>query len=271
MSRLKTLLHYKSGDITHLSTHQLAFVGKLRMAKNCVVTVHDLIQHHYYSLKRSVQEVWLPNEFILGSFSTYIADSDYTKRDLVYNFGVPEERITVVRLGVDHTVFTPKNREECRRKFNMSEDKIYLIAVSSGERWKNTSILKNLPYEVLDVGYGRGQFGELEEERLVDLYCACDAFLAPSKAEGFGLPVVEAMACGTPVIASNCTAFPEVVGTGGKLVNPDDINAWTHAIEDVVGSRGKWSKKALNQSNNFSWEKMGNETLRVYEDVYLGK
>jgi len=215
-----------------------------------------------------MQEIWMPNEFILAAFKHYIADSYYTKQDLIYSFGVPEENVSVIHLGVDHSVFTPKDRQLCRQKFNMLDDEIYLLSVSSGEPWKNTGILKNLPYKVIDIGYGRGQYGALEEERLADLYCACDVFLMPSKAEGFGLPAVEAMACGTPVVASNCTSRPEVVGTGGKLVHPDDINAWTHAIEDILDSRTRWSKRALTQSNKFSWEKTGQETLQLYEKVY---
>lgn len=267
-ARLRSLMNYKSGDITHLATHQLAFVGKLRNAKNCIITVHDLIQHHYYDWRRSLKEMWLPNEYILSSFNTYIADSNFTKRDLVYSFGVPEEDIHTVYLGVDHSRFKPKNREECRDKFGMLTDEVYLLSVSSGEHWKNTRILRDLPYKVLDVGYGRGQFGDLEDERLIDLYCACDAFLAPSKAEGFGLPVVEAMACGIPVIASDCTSFPEIIEKSGKLVNPDDPASWIYAIEEVLSSRRKWAKKALEQSYKFSWEKMGSETVKIYEDVY---
>jgi len=150
----------------------------------------------------------------------------------------------------------------------MKQDEIYMLSVSSGEPWKNTELLQKLPYRILDIGYGRGIFGTITDQNLAVLYNACDAFLAPSKHEGFGLPILEAMSCGCPVIASNCTSFPEVVGSNGILVNPDDKNEWCNAIESVLSSPSHWSGRVIKQASNFSWNKCGVDTCKIYESMY---
>jgi glycosyltransferase involved in cell wall biosynthesis len=266
-SAINTFLGYSSGDITHLTNQQLAFVGYLKRVKNGVVTVHDIIPHHWYSIKRSIRDKWLPNEFLLSKLDMYIVDSEYTKTDLVTHFKVPDEKIKVVYLGVDHSVFYQMDRKKCRELFGMKDDEIYLLSVSSGEPWKNTKILGELPYNVLDIGYGRGELGGIGDDRLACLYNACDAFVAPSVAEGFGLPIVEAMSCGCPVIASNVTALPEVVGDGGVTVNPYEPAEWISAIDSVLDSRYIWSRRAIERSSCFSWDKCGKETVDVYREM----
>lgn len=264
---IKTLNGMKQGDVTHITTHQLAFLKTLKHVNNCVVTVHDIIPHNWFSLRRQISDKWILNEFLLSRADMFIADSNYTKYDLLRHFRIPDEKVKVVYLGVDHSVFYPRARTECREMFGMSEDEIYLLSVSSGEPWKNTQILEKLPYKILDIGYGRGQLGLIGDDHLACLYNACDAFLAPSVAEGFGLPVVEAMACGCPVIASHATSFPEVLGNGGLTVDPFERDEWVHAIESVLSSREKWSKRGIERASRCSWEKCGEETVDVYRGM----
>jgi len=266
-NRIKTLAGMKQGDVTHITTHQLAFLKSLKWARNCIVTVHDIIQHNWFSLSRKISDKWILNEFLLNRADMFIADSNYTKYDLMRCFKIDEDKIHTVYLGVDHTVFKPLDREKCRNYFEMNENTEYLLSVSSGEPWKNTELLKKLPYNIIDIGYGRGKYGTTDDRTLAMLYNACDIYLAPSKAEGFGLPVLEAMACGCPVIASNCTSFPEVVGNGGKLVNPGDPKEWIESIETVLGSSIYAKKRAVHQASKFSWEKCGAETCKVYKSM----
>lgn len=266
-NKFKTFLNYQPGDVTHITTHQVAFLKILKNIPNCIVTVHDITQHHWFSRQRKFQEYWILNEFFLKYADHFITDSNYTKNDLIECFHIPDEKITTIHLGVDRSIFHPMDREKCRKMFDMKDGKIYLLSISSGEPWKNTEILKELPYNIIDIGYGRGKFGYMTDEQITALYCASDAFLCPSKAEGFGLPALEAMTCGTPVIASDMSSLPEVVGDGGILVNPDDKNDWINGIEKVLSYREKWSRKALKQSENFSWEKCGKETVEVYQSM----
>lgn len=264
---IKSFMDYKKSDITHITSQALAFLKVFKNVNNCVVTVHDIIPHVLFNLRRKVTDKWIINELLLKTADMFIADSEYTKIDLMNHFNIPEEKIRVVYLGVDHQEFKPMLRAKCRQMFGMEDDKTYLLSVSSGEPWKNTEILKKLPYEVIDIGYGRSDAGIIEDKRLVYLYNACDVFLAPSVYEGFGLPALEAMACGTPVIASNVTALPEVVKDGGKLVDPYNVFEWYDAIENILNYREKWSSRALKRSEAFSWEACAKNTINVYKEM----
>jgi glycosyltransferase involved in cell wall biosynthesis len=219
---LKSFINYRAGDVTHITTHQFVFLKVFKFVSNCVVTVHDLTQYHWNPMKSQLRDYWALSKFFLRHADHFITDSNYTKYDLAESFNVPDEIMTTVYLGVDRTIFHPMDREKCRKMFDMKDGETYLFSISSGEPWKNTEILKKLPYNIIDIGYGRGKYGFMTDEQITALYCASDAFLCPSKAEGFGLPALEAMTCGTPVIASDMTSLPEVVGDGGILVNPDD-------------------------------------------------
>lgn len=265
---LKTLAGYKRGDVTHITTHQLAFMPPIWKLKNSIVTVHDLIQYYWFDLKQSLKEKWILNHYTLplDKIDRYITDSIATKNDLVRVYKIPEYKISVVYLGADHSTYFPRSQEECKAKFGLDPDKQYLLAISSGMPWKNTNILNKLSYNIIDIGYGRGRFGTVSEDDLPYLYSACDAFLAPSLHEGFCLPVVESMSCGTPVIAACATALPEVIGSGGVVVDPYDSEAWNTAVEKVLKNRDKWSQRAVKRADFFSWKKMCQETIKIYKE-----
>lgn len=268
-NKYRTFLNYTESDVTHITTQQLAFLSVLKNVKRCVVTVHDIIQEHWYSRQRQIREYWFLNQLFLRNAGHFIADSHYTKMDLVDVFDIPEESIDVVYCGVDHKTFYPEDQGlvNCRELLGFDEDKTYVFAVSSGEPWKNTKLLKCLPFEVIDIGYGRGRFGYIDDSMLRAMYCACDVFLAPSKAEGFGLPILEAQACGCPVVASNCTSYPEVVGQGGQLVDPDAPEQWIEAVYKAAENRTKWGNRGIANARKFSWEHTGKWTWNVYKTL----
>ena len=121
----------------------------------------------------------------------------------------------------------------------------------------------NLGGEVIFTGY-------VPEEDLPKLYNAADLFVYPSLYEGFGLPILEAMACGTPVVASNVSSLPEVAGDAGLLVNPQDVDALTNAMYKVLTDdklKESLIDKGLERAKFFSWEKTARETLEVYKEV----
>ena len=111
------------------------------------------------------------------------------------------------------------------------------------------------------------RLGPVSEKRLPTLYRRAIALVYPSLYEGFGLPLVEAMACGTPVIASNTASMPEVLGDAAILVDPADGQAWTGAIIDVVHdeqTRGRLRTAGLRRAADFTWERTARLTLDVY-------
>ena len=101
-------------------------------------------------------------------------------------------------------------------------------------------------------------------------YSAADVFAYPSLYEGFGLPPLEAMACGTPVITSNVSALPEVVGTAGKLLDPEDPCAWAEAMQRVLSDtelHADMSAAGIERAKEFSWRRTAESTAKLYRDV----
>ena len=116
--------------------------------------------------------------------------------------------------------------------------------------------------------------GYVPQEVHPDFYRSASLFVYPSLYEGFGLPVVEAMACGVPVLASNTTSLPEVVGNAGSLVDPNNVNELREEMLRLLTDekmRGDMSEKGLERARLFSWEKCSRETMSVYESVLGGR
>ena len=112
--------------------------------------------------------------------------------------------------------------------------------------------------------------GAVDEERLVELYRTALALVYPSRYEGFGLPVVEAMATGTPVIASRAGSIPEVLGDAGVLLGPDDVTAWADAIVEIAsdaGRRARMREQGVGRAATFTWQRTARLTRDVYRQV----
>ncbi len=112
--------------------------------------------------------------------------------------------------------------------------------------------------------------GYVADDDLPTLYGGADALCYPSRYEGFGLPPLEAMACGCPVLCSRSSSLPEVVGDAGILLPADDSSVWVHALETLLGSpavSARWRERGPERAKLFSWEKAARETLAVYEEA----
>jgi len=215
--------------------------------------------------------------------------------------GIPEEKFFVIPHGVDHDTFKPpKNKEETRKKILASfflEDTPFFIHVSESN-WARKNILKlfeafrhakdsGLKHNLLIIGktepmiYEKARLipgvkilGFVNEKHLVDLLGSADALLLPSKHEGFGLPLLESMACGTPCITSNVFSPPEVVGDSGLLVDPYDVSDITNKILEMgknENMRIDLSKKAIERSQKFSWKDSAEKLFRLYEEIWEEK
>lgn len=228
-----------------------------------------------------------------------IAVSNSTKRDLINYFNIPEEKIKVILEAADEK-FKLLNKEEInevKQKYNLNFP--FILYVGTLEARKNIPTLikafykikkKNIEHKLVIAGKKGWKYKEIFEtidkldlqndvvftgyvsdEDLPALYNAADLFVYPSIYEGFGLPPLEAMACGTPVITSNTSSLPEVVGDAGIMVDPCDVDGLTQTMCDVLtndGLREDMIKKGLERAKMFTWEKCARETLKVYEEVY---
>jgi len=210
---------------------------------------------------------------------------------------VPAECIVVTPLAADER-FRPQSSERVeavREKYGI--DKPYILFAGTIEPRKNLVTLlrafapltKDFPHLLVLAG-ARGWFSEpvfaeverlglkervafteyVPEEDLPALMSGADVFVYPSLGEGFGLPPLEAMACGTPVICSNAPALPEVVGEDAITVLPTEVEAWTEAMRQVLSDadmRAKLREKGLKRAQKFSWERTAQLTLKAFEEA----
>ena len=157
----------------------------------------------------------------------------------------------------------------------------YLLSVGVGGR-KNTkriiTAFENLKYknfELVFIGRGEGFqekrgvrfLGHVASKDLPTLYSGSEAFLYPSLYEGFGLPILEAFACRTPVVTSNLSSMPEVAGQAAVLVDPKDVNGITIGIKKALQNKKELDKKGLKRVRKFSWQKTAHKTLAVYNEL----
>lgn len=264
-----------------------------------VVTVHDLAfirmpslltgasRRYYGQIRRAVREA-----------DAIIAVSRATADDLIHLVGAPSEKISVVYEAPDPAM-RPIDRERATasvaERFDIRGQ--FVLFVGTLEPRKNLPALvqafaqlrKDFPVSLVLAGrngwLSDDVFRTVKEQALTDgvifledftagdlgiLYSAAEVLVLPSLYEGFGLPAVEAMACGTPVVVANTGALPEVVGDAGVLVRPDDPSDIAQGLGWVLGNPGfreNLSQRGLARAAEFSWERAAAETLAVYDRV----
>jgi alpha-1,3-rhamnosyl/mannosyltransferase len=117
---------------------------------------------------------------------------------------------------------------------------------------------------------GAALLGRVSDEELADLYTAAGCFIFPSRYEGFGLPCLEAMACGCPVAAFRNSSLPEVIAEAGTLVEDGDAEALGHAAAEMIGEAERWRRAGLERARAFSWRKAAKQTIAAYESLLAG-
>lgn len=281
--------------------HQPGFSAPLLTRGKVVVTVHDSIARLFGSdipyWSRHYFARWMPLTYQRADH--ILADSEHTKKDLMREVGIPAEKITVVYLaagGEYGKAIEPNKLRAIRHKYHIPGP--YLIHLGTLNPRKNLEFLvrvfaviaKDFPDLSLVISGKRGWYydrlfalvGELGLEKRVIftgyvsdedkplLLAGAELCPFPSLYEGFGLPPLEAMASGVPVISSNSSSLPEVIGEAGILLDPKDEAAWVMALRELltrpVACR-KLIEKGLRQAKKFSWSKTARETANVYHRV----
>lgn len=280
--------------------HALAFVGPLICPRPLVITVYDLsfllFPEAFNRVNRSYLSTMTP--ISVRKARRVIAISQSTKNDLVRLAHVPAERVDVVYPGLEPGIARVDDAAllaDFRRRHNLPEH--FVLFVGTLEPRKNVAAIvraysllrkrgihshalalagsKGWRYEdvfaaIEDSGVTQDIIlpGYVSRDELSLWYSAAAAFIYPSIYEGFGLPVLEAMACGVPVITSNVSSLPEVAGDAGLMVAPDDIEGLADALERVIRSadlRAEMSTKGMQHAATFTWQRMARATKSVYE------
>lgn len=281
-------------DVFH---HPVGLVFPLQEKAN-VITISDLIPVHF---PHYYPDPWCNESFEkAGQMDLILTYSEFTKHDIAVTLGINEENVTVVPLAA-HEQYRPIDNHDqiraVRAKYDLLE-RPYILHIGSLEPRKNLTRLveafqmlkqeePSLDHQLVLVGSKVSMFQPIFEairglnleddvkwlgfvpfDDLPAVLNGADLFVFPSIHEGFGLPPLEAMACGTPVVSSNATSLPEVVGDAGLLFDPYRIKEMAEAMHRVLADRylrASLRQKGLERARSFSWEKTVRATLAAYE------
>ncbi len=277
--------------------HAMAFVSPLVLTLPSVVTVYDLSFRHYPERLSTMRRLYLQwmTPLSVKRARRVIAISRSTARDLTQTLGTPADKIDTAVLGYDRTVFRPVAPDIIRafKAQNGLPDRFWLFVGTLEPRKNLVTLIEAyaaLPSGTrpkLVIGGGKGWdtepiFAAVERFKLADdvlfpgfippdqlalWYNSAEAFVYPSVFEGFGLPVLEAMACGTPVIVSDASSLPEIAEGAGILIPPHDPSAWTAALTRAMQDdlwRRDASERGQEQAQRFTWEEHARITVESY-------
>ncbi len=286
--------------------HGMAFAAPLSAPCKTVVTVHDLSFITQPHTHKRFNRMYLSQITRLSCrrATRIIAVSQHTRDDVSRFFGIAPERIDVIAHGVDGARFAPLSPDEIavfRTQKNIAERAVFYLGsveprknlitlieaftrvcqtdtharlyVGGGLAWKYEAILTRA--HQLGIGNRVTFLDAVAPEELPLWFAACDVFVYPSLYEGFGMPVLEAMACGAPIVSSNVTSLPEVVGDAGILVSPTDVDALADAIARVLtddGLRAELRSRSLQRAAQFTWQRAAQQTVETYiRALQIGK
>lgn len=280
--------HHPRPDLLFIPAHVVPLVCPVP----AVVTVHDLGYRRFPDAHPPGQRLYLDlsTRYSALSAAHVIADSQATRRDLVQFYGVPEAKITVVYPGRDEAL-RRVDPAPVRAKYDLPER--YILHIGTLQPRKNLvrliEAVSRQPSAISLVLAGRrGWLSEpileaarlhaprvraldyVPDDDLPGLYSGAAVFAFPSLYEGFGFPVLEAMACGVPVVCADTSSLPEVVGDAALRVDPLDVGALAEALTQALtddGLRAELAARGFEQIERFSWERAARETWAVLEQV----
>jgi glycosyltransferase involved in cell wall biosynthesis len=285
-------------DVVHYPNFNLALMDRTPS----VLTLCDLI---YYLFPQACPS-WIGHRYARWMIRMaarkarrIITLSKYSKRDMVQHLGCPESKITVIYPAIDCAVFHPSqdSASVAAATRRLGIRKPYIFYTGNHEPRKNLprlveayrTLAKRKQYQLVlggPIDARRQAFydsiqdlvasgdailcGEIAESDLPLVYAGADLFVFPSTYEGFGLPPLEAMAAGVPVVCSSSTSLPEVVGDAAVTFNPENIDDLLRAMNLVMGSKqlsGELREKGRRQVQRFSWHTAANHVMSIYQEV----
>jgi glycosyltransferase involved in cell wall biosynthesis len=295
---LPRLVREKRLDVLHIPSYR-----RMLWRKPChlVATIHDLAPFHVpkkYDWMRMLYGRVLVRR-LAHRQARIIAISENTARDIIHFFGVPREKITVIHNGLDHERFHPASRAEARRSIGQKhgiekpfflyvarlehpgKNHVPLIAafekfkaktrsdwqlVFGGSDWHGAEEIHSA-IQKSAVAADIRSLGFVPDEHLPELYRASEVFVYPSLYEGFGMPPIEAMACGSPVISSSRGSLAEVVADAAAIIDPADVNSMMQQLTRMATDpkeRERFSAAGLSRAAQFDWKTTAARTLEVY-------
>ncbi len=279
--------------------HSPYYLMPYRPGVPTVLTCYDLIPLIYGEYFTATQRVIyrVTNQLALRAARSILAISEATKADLIRYFHVDPSRIVVTPLAADahFTLQSSTAINAVREKYHLPEN--YMLYFGSNKPHKNLGRLVSAFSQTAnskqpsavhlviagqwDARYAEARqlafgnehihfIGTVSDDDLPALYSGAQLFVFPSLYEGFGLPVLEAMACGTPIITSNVSSLPEVAGEAAVLVEPTSVQSITAALDQVVSDRtlqARLRQRSLARAAQFTWEHTARETIDLYRSV----
>ena len=298
--KVPNLLENFNMELYHVPQNGVGLSGNVNCPKT--ITLHDIIP---LRMPQTVSDRYLRifNEEmpkILDNCDGIITVSEFSKLDIAEEFNFPKEKIFVTHLAAED-IYRPIDRAYCKKfikdnykiadnfilyvggysprkniigileafsllKDNLKEDLKIVITVKKGisyEIYKNKAIELGISNSVIFTDF-------IPLNDLPIFYNACEFLVYPSFYEGFGLPPLEAMACGVPVIASNVTSLPEVCRNSAILIDPNDIDELCYSMERVLTDsflKLTMIERGLSTSNNYSWKNTALNTIKAYESI----
>ncbi len=277
--------------------HETAFTPSALKGIPQVFTIHDLSLMKFREMHPR-ERVWFSDLFFNRRihYATHIITvSDFIRSEICKEFPIDPDRVTTIGEAPDPSFFPREKKKIDEVLKNLKLPQEYLLFVGTLEPRKNLPlIMKALARGKDDIpivlvgweGWGDDLWwrkakevgitdrifttGYVDEESLACLYSGALALIFPSFYEGFGLPLLEAMACGCPVICSNAASLPEVAGDAAMFIDPYDDEDLAHAIHEMVldrRMRNDLKRKGLKRAGQFSWERAAKQTLAVFKKV----
>ena len=284
-------------NIKHLTNQELAYLLNHMDLDKTVVTCYDLIP---WVFENDHGKYWKNIMRGLKKSDRIITISEFSKMEIMKELNYPEEKIDIVSVAVDHEIYHPKRDKTILKRFNIHENQKTILYVGSETPRMNLDfLLKSLSklkkiypdFKLIKVGdpqsFGaREHFlntikatgleknviftGYVAEEELPKWYNAADLLVYPCLYAGFGVPPLEAMACGTPVITSNTSSLPEVVGDAGVMVDPNDTDAMSKSMFELLTNESRNEElvqRGLKRSKLFQWDESANTTGKIYREL----
>jgi glycosyltransferase involved in cell wall biosynthesis len=287
----------KQGNIKHITSQEFAYLLNSVRLENSIVTCYDLIPWVYDHNRSSI---WKENMDGLKQAETIITISEFSRDEIVKYLDYPKQMIKIIYPAVDHSSYYHAHDKGILSKLDIPDNQKVVLYVGSEVPRQNVPLLikafallkKKIPnIKLVKIGdpqsYGARETiiqlindlelrndiifaGYLPEEDMPKWYNAADILVYPCDYAGFGLPPLEAMACGTPVITSNTTSLPEVVGDAGIMIDPQDFELMADKMYDVLTNnklKDKMINNGLKRSKLFKWDDSAKKTLEIYKTM----